>query len=231
MGATAAIEQAIVLAVNVVDLSMSFGSTLCNLAGTSNDAVDEAMLDGISLLEVGGQQRHQRRGLQRRRPGHGVRLVQRQRDRRDRGAAFQGGRSAPALAAATRSGARSSPSRRTPDPTARRRRVRRHLRRLRRDQRRGTGGGGDRGGTQGPLAQRLLLHPRQRCPLPLRNDAPDGRRPAGERQHRWRAGWESTRLPRGPAADADVRRGGTRHAVPRAIDRPTISDSEHATTC
>ena len=42
-----AIEQAVSLSVDVINLSMSFGSNLCDLAAVSNDAVDEAMLDGI----------------------------------------------------------------------------------------------------------------------------------------------------------------------------------------
>ena len=46
-GATAAIEQAVALSVDVINLSMSFGSNLCDLGAVSNDAVDEAMLDGI----------------------------------------------------------------------------------------------------------------------------------------------------------------------------------------
>jgi hypothetical protein len=47
VGATAAIEQAVSLSVDVINLSMSFGSNLCDLGAVSNDAVDEAMLDGI----------------------------------------------------------------------------------------------------------------------------------------------------------------------------------------
>jgi hypothetical protein len=45
-GATAAIEQAVALSVDVINLSMSFGSNLCDLGAVSNDAVDAAMLDG-----------------------------------------------------------------------------------------------------------------------------------------------------------------------------------------
>jgi hypothetical protein len=46
-GATAAIEQAVALSVDVINLSMSFGANLCDLGAVSNDAVDEAMLDGV----------------------------------------------------------------------------------------------------------------------------------------------------------------------------------------
>ena len=46
-GSVGAIEQAVSLSVDVINLSMSFGSNLCDLAAVGNDAVDEAMLDGI----------------------------------------------------------------------------------------------------------------------------------------------------------------------------------------
>ena len=46
-GSVGAIEQAVSLSVDVINLSMSFGANLCDLAAVGNDAVDEAMLDGI----------------------------------------------------------------------------------------------------------------------------------------------------------------------------------------
>ncbi len=54
-GAVSAIEKAAALLPDVINLSMSFGtSTTCNLSASSNEAVDAAMLEGIFFAKSGG---------------------------------------------------------------------------------------------------------------------------------------------------------------------------------
>ncbi|MCP3919653.1 MAG: S8/S53 family peptidase [bacterium] len=54
-GAVSAIEHAVTLSPDIINLSMSFGTgTLCNLSASSNEAVDAAMLDGIFFAKSGG---------------------------------------------------------------------------------------------------------------------------------------------------------------------------------
>jgi len=54
-GAVSAIERAALFVPDVINLSMSFGtSTTCNLSASSNDAVDAAMLEGIFFAKSGG---------------------------------------------------------------------------------------------------------------------------------------------------------------------------------
>ena len=54
-GAITSIEQAVSLNPDIINLSMSFGTTnTCNLAASSNDAVDAAMLDGVFFAKSGG---------------------------------------------------------------------------------------------------------------------------------------------------------------------------------